>query len=77
MTISGNAERFQHVDFETDFLENKILFKKLEYHFLVENIKVENLTFPYKTAVPEANVRTNRIVITKWTYHKERSFVGN
>ena len=49
------------------------LFKKLEYRFLVESTKIDNITFPYKTALSEANVKTNRIGSTKWTYHKERN----
>ena len=32
--------------------------KKLECRFLVESIKIENVTFPYKTALSEANVKT-------------------
>ena len=59
-----------------DFLENENLFKKkkkkLEYHFLGESTKIENALFPNKTAISEANVKTNSIVSTKWTYHKER-----
>ena len=27
------------------------LFKKLEYNFLVESTKIDNITFPYKTAL--------------------------
>ena len=38
---------------------------------------MENASFPYKTAILEANVKTNRIVITKWTYLKEQSFASN
>ena len=67
MTISGNILRFQYFNFERDFLENKILFKKLEYHLLVESTKSENASFPYKTTMSEANVKTNRMVSTKWT----------
>ena len=51
----------------------RISFKKLDYLFLVENTKIENASLPYKTAISEANVKTNWIVSTKWTYHKERS----
>ena len=29
----------------------------------------ENASFPYKTAMSEANVQTNRIVSTKWTFY--------
>ena len=38
---------------------------------------IDNITFPYKTALSEANVKTNRMVIIKLTYHKERSFASN
>ena len=42
-----------------------MFFKKLEYGFLVESTKIENALFPYKTAIPEANVKTNRTMATK------------
>ena len=51
-----------------NFCKTKTFFKKLEYRYLVKNTKIDN-TFPYKTAILEANVKTNRMVITKWTYH--------
>ena len=49
----------------------------MEYRFLVESTKIDNITFPYKTALSEANVKTNRMGSTKLTYHKERSFASN
>ena len=55
----------------------KSFFKKLEQGFLVESTKIENASFPYKTAISEANVKTNRMVSTKWTYQKERSFASH
>ena len=55
----------------------KPVFKKLEYRFLVESSKIENTSLPYKTAILEANVKTNRMVSTKSSYHKERSFDCN
>ena len=64
--ISENFEHFQCFNFE-----------KLEYRFLVKRIKIEKASFPYKTAISEANVKTNRMVTTKWTYHKELSFASN
>ena len=39
--------------------------------FLVENTKIEKTSFPFKTALSEANVKTNRMATTKWTYQKE------
>ena len=59
------------------FWRTKNFFKKLEYVFLVESIKIENATLPYKTALSEANIKTNRMESTKWSYHKEWSFFSN
>ena len=52
------------------------LFKKPEYLFLVESTKIDSITFPYKSALLEANVKANRMENTKLTYHKERSFAS-
>ena len=49
----------------------------MEYRFLLESTKIENTSFQYKTEIPEANVKTNRMVSTEETYHKERSFASN
>ena len=43
----------------------KTFFKKLEYSFLVQTTKIENTSFPFKTALSEANVKTNEIATTK------------
>ena len=69
VTISESFKRFQYFNFETNFLENK--------NFLVETTKIESTSFPFKTALSEANVKTNRIATTKWTYHKEWSFASS
>ena len=42
------------------FWKTKTFFKKLEYRFSVEITKIENATFPYKTALSEANVKNNK-----------------
>ena len=39
------------------FWKRKTFFKKLNYRFLVESIKVENATFPYKSALSEVKVK--------------------
>ena len=39
--------------------QTKIFLKKLEYCFLVESTKIENLSFRYKTVISDANVKTN------------------
>ena len=49
----------------------KTFFKKLAYSFVAETTNTENMSFPFKTALSEANVKTNRMVTKKWTYHKE------
>ena len=77
MTISESFKRFQYFNFETNFLENENLFQKTGVPFLVESAKIEYTLFTYKTAISEANVKTNRMVSTKWTYQKERSFASN
>ena len=33
--------------------------------------------FLFKTALSEANVKTDRMTTTKWTYNKEWSFANN
>ena len=73
MTVSGNFERFQYYNFE----KNENFFRKLEYRFLVKSTKIKNVSFPYKIAISEASVKTNGMVSTKWTYHKDRSFVSS
>ena len=55
----------------------KTFFKKLEYRFLVQRTKIKKASFPYTTAISEANVKTNRMVTTKWAYYRERSFANN
>ena len=77
MTISESFKRFQYFIFEINFLENANLFQKTGVTFLVEATKFENTAFPFKTALSEASVKKNRMVTTKWTYHKEGSFASN
>ena len=77
VTIRESFKRFQCFNFETDFLKNGNLFLKTGVPFLVESIKIENASLPYKSAISEANVKKDRMVTTKWTYHKERSFASN
>ena len=36
-----------------------MFFKKLEYPFLVETIKIKSASYPFKAALSEANVNTN------------------
>ena len=59
------------------FWKTKTFFKKLEYRFSVESTKIESAIFAHKTALPEANVKTNSMRRTKWTYYKERNFTSN
>ena len=57
--------------------KQKDFFKKMERRFLVETPTMESATFPYKTGLSKANVETNRIGSTKWTYDKERGLTTN
>ena len=59
------------------FWKTKSFVKKLEHRFLVETTKTENISFPFKTALSETNVKTNRMATTKLTYHNEWSFASN
>ena len=72
-TISGNFERSQYFNFYADFLENGKLFQKTVVPFF----RIENASFPYNTAISEANIKTNRIVSKKRIYHKVQSFASN
>ena len=60
-----------------NFWKTKTFFEKLEYRFLVETTAIKNISFPFKTVLPEANVKTNRMVTAKVTYHKKWSFASN
>ena len=73
----GILNVFNTLTLKQIFWKVQTLFNKLEYHFLVESSKIESATFPYKTALSEANVKTNRMGSTKWAYHKERGFASN
>ena len=55
----------------------KTFFKNLEYRFWIQSTKIENATFLYKTASPEANFKRNRMRNTKCTYHKELYYFEN
>ena len=59
------------------FCKTKSFFVKLEYRFLVETVKIQNTLFSFKTSLLEANVKTNRMATSKWTYHKEWIFATN
>ena len=43
----------------------KNFFKNLEYSFLIQSTKIKNASFSYKTAISEADVKTNRMMSTK------------
>ena len=61
LTNSENFEHFQYFKFENDFLENENVFQKTGV--LVSSwtrIKIEKAPFPYKNAISEANVKTNK-----------------
>ena len=59
------------------FWKTKTFFKKLEYHFLVETTKIENTSFPLKTARSETNVKTNRMRLQNGPITKSGVFPVN
>ena len=59
------------------FWKTETFFKKLEYRILVEATKIENTSFPFKTSLLEANVKTNTMTAKKWTYRQVCSFGSN
>ena len=46
------------------FWKTKTFSEKLEYSFLVETTKIESTSFPFKTALSETSVQTNRMATT-------------
>ena len=77
VTTSRNFERSQYFKFEEIFWKTKAFFKKLENYFLFKRTNIENASFPYETTISKANVKTNKVMSTKWTYHKEWTFISN
>ena len=68
---------FNTITLKQTFWKTKAFFRKLEHRFLVESTKTENASFPYKTVISEANIKTNGMVSAKWTFHEERCFSSN
>ena len=48
------------------------LFKKLEYHFLAESTNIDNIIFPYETALSEVEKRSCLKRIRGYNTGKER-----
>ena len=71
------SDVFNTLTLKQIFWKKKTFLKKLEYIFLIKTTKIENTSFPFKTALSETNVKTNRMATTKWTYHEEWSFASN
>ena len=42
-----------------------MFFKKLRYRLLAETTDIEKTSFPFKSALSEANVKANRMATTK------------
>ena len=73
--MTENFDRFQYFNSETNFLKNEnLLWKKLEYRFLVKSTRSENATVPYKIVLPEVNDKTYRMGSTKKSITKKGVF---
>ena len=60
-------------------MENRFLVErtlKSAFKRLKKRNKIEKASFPYKTTISEANVKTNMIT-AKWAYDRERSLASN
>ena len=77
MTIFENVECFQYLKLEKYSLKNENLFHKIGVSFLVESTYIKSAIMPYKSALPKASFKVNRMRRAKLTYHKERDFVIN
>ena len=61
MTTTESFECFHYFYFNQFSEKRKPFSKKLQHRFLFESTKIESATFPHETALPEANVKTNRM----------------
>ena len=78
MTISENFKRFQLFSFQKDLLENKSLFKNTGVLFFSWKHKDWKRIISIQNCHIRSHLfKTNKILATKWTYHKERSFATN
>ena len=59
------------------FWQKKSFSKNWSIVFYLKALRLKTHHFHTKTTISEANVKTNRIVSTKWTYHRDRSFASN
>ena len=72
MTVTGNFERFEYLTLK-QFFENSKPFPK-NYRFLIGSTKIKSATFPYKTDLSEAYVKTERMGIKNGRITKNRIF---
>ena len=68
---------FFATSFEKKLSKTKPFFKKLEYCLWVESFMIENVEFPYQTALSKTNIKTNRLKSAKWTWHLVFYFFEN
>ena len=59
------------------FWKTNTFVQKTGVPFLIGSTKFENASFSNETVILETNIKTNNMITTKWTYHKERSFSSN
>ena len=75
VTATGNLEHCFIL--ETNFPKDENLYKKLEYRFSVQSLKLKAQYFYIKLPIQKPMLRQIEWVVKKWTYRKERSFVKN
>ena len=74
--VSGNFERFQYFNFETNFLGKEKVFQKTRALLFFGSTKIENASFPYKTTLSEANVERIELGVQNGPITKNRVFAS-
>ena len=74
VTVIENFERFQYFTLKQIFWKRKFFLKKLEYCLFVESTKIENPSFPYKTAISETNFQMNIMMSKKMDLSQRTEF---
>ena len=77
MIISKSFKHFEYIKFISNFLEKERLFQKAGVPFFSWNHVDWNHIISIQNCFIRSQWNANRMAATKWTYHKEWSFVSN
>ena len=71
---SKNEWLLRSASFTANFWKTKTFFKKLEYRFLVESTKIENISFPYKSFISQASVKYKMDLSQKQSFYQQLNY---